>query len=198
MRKWTPDNEKALLEAIEKHAPRDEHYKNQGYRAKDGFWDGIAGSLFENHGMLVTGKACRRHHEIVESRDDTVHEPVTQGSPLAPVLDAIDLIGHSIAHLSDYTGIELRNIGERITAIEEFLTSSAPRKNNRPPGVICPCDPKNPPIRGSLVSTLGGEVLGMVVRTSPSNGWTDVHLERTKVSHRFQTNELAFFRRGAA
>lgn len=62
--KWSEDDDKLLLEAIEDCKPIFDHFKQQGSSYSEGnAWDAVAGRLLPC--ICVTGAACRRRFEIV-------------------------------------------------------------------------------------------------------------------------------------
>lgn len=66
--KWTSEDEEMLMGAVSDCGPLFEHYKNQGSSYSDmNAWDAIAGRLLPD--LVVTGAACRRHFDVMRSRD---------------------------------------------------------------------------------------------------------------------------------
>jgi hypothetical protein len=55
---WAEEDVTALDNAVEECTPLLDHYRGQA--TKGGWWDAVAGALFQKRGITVTGKACQR------------------------------------------------------------------------------------------------------------------------------------------
>lgn len=66
--KWSEEDDRTLLKAIDDCAPIFEHFKQQGSTYSEwNAWDAVAGRLLP--GICVTGAACRRRIDVIRETE---------------------------------------------------------------------------------------------------------------------------------
>lgn len=92
--RWTDADDAALAKAVEDCADLFNYYRGQGktYSTRD-VWSAIAGRLVP--GIVVTGKAARRHWEILQQRREAAEAAAEPESP--PAENQWDAVAQKVA-----------------------------------------------------------------------------------------------------
>lgn len=65
--RWTSDELEHLAQVVRDSEALRDHYQRQNY-ALSVYWDAVAGIMYRDLGLLVTGKACRRQWDFIRER----------------------------------------------------------------------------------------------------------------------------------